>query len=74
MELIYKASVSSIEEFEDSISVAIMISDPLVNKEKDCPLFYEQIDVSNRIEKLKQTSISGSSLSVKVKRGFANRE
>lgn len=37
-------------------------------------MYYEQVDIANHIEKLKQTSLSDYSLSIKVKRCHATRQ
>ena len=51
-----------------------MVSDPLVDSSKEYPLYYEQVDIANHIEKLRQTSISDYSLSIGVKRCHATRQ
>lgn len=52
----------------------MVVSDPLVDSSKEYPLYYEQVDISNHIEKLKETSLSDYSLSIKVKRCHATRQ
>ena len=51
-----------------------MVSDPLVDSSKEYPLYYEQVDIANHIEKLKETSLSDYSLSIKVNRCHATRQ
>lgn len=52
----------------------MVISDPLVDSSKEYPLYYEQVDIANHIEKLRQASISDYSLSIRVARCHATRQ
>jgi len=55
------------------IEVALVVCDPLVDETGEQPIFQDEVDISNHIERLKRASISNSSLTIKAKRYWGTK-